>query len=124
MVWLTFTRTHTHTHTHTVLHKRQFVCLGILRRINSISVIQPRQFTNPCFLDHYQPVLNQSIILTLEGKSWCYTHNPERQGGKPLLPVLKTLVCRGWGSNPRPPAHLADAVTTRPMRRSYKRQTT
>ena len=29
-----------------------------------------------------------------------------------LLPVLKTLVCRSRGSNPRPPAHEADALTT------------
>ena len=29
------------------------VCLfGVLRRINSISVIQRQQFTNPCFLDY------------------------------------------------------------------------
>ena len=32
---------------------------------------------------------------------------------------LKTLVCRGRESNPRPPAHEADALTTRPPRRSY-----
>ena len=34
----------------------------------------------------------------------CYSHNIERQVGKPLLPV---------GSNPQPPAHEADALTTR-----------
>ena len=39
--------------------------------------------------------------------------NPERQGGKPLL-VFKTLICCGRGSNPRPPAHEVDALTTRP----------
>ena len=35
-------------------------------------------------------------------KSSSYSHNPERQVGKPLLPVLRTLVCCGRGSNPRP----------------------
>ena len=30
---------------------------------------------------------------------------------------LKTLVCRGRGSNPRPPAHEVDALTTKPQRR-------
>ena len=29
------------------------------------------------------------------GQLYCYSHNPERQAGKPLLPVLNTLVCRG-----------------------------
>ena len=57
------------------------------------------------------PTLNQSIILTLAGQSHCYSNNPEHQRGEPLLPVLKTLVCRGRGSNPRPPAHEADALT-------------
>ena len=33
---------------------RSSVCLfGVLRRINSISVILRRQFTNPCFLDNF-----------------------------------------------------------------------
>ena len=31
---------------------------------------------------------------------------------------LKTLVCRGLGSNPRPPANEVHALTTRPPRRS------
>ena len=35
---------------------------------------------------------------------------------------LKTLVCRGGGSNPRPPAPEVDAVTTRPPQRLSKRQ--
>ena len=42
-------------------------------------------------------------------------------GGKPPPPVFslfffffETLVCRGRGSNPRPPAHEADGLTTRP----------
>ena len=30
---------------------------------------------------------------------------------------LKALVCRGRGSNPLPPAHEADALTSRPSRR-------
>ena len=94
-----------------------FVLVGVLRRINSILVIQRRQFTNPYILGYFQPVLNQSIIPTLAGRSKCYSHNPERQGGKPLLPVLETLVCRGRGSNLRPPAHEADALTTWPLRR-------
>ena len=41
-------------------------------------------------------------------------------GEKPLLPVLKTLVCRGRGSNPRLPAHKADALTTRPGLKKLK----
>ena len=49
-------------------------------------------------------------------RPWCYSYNPERQGGKPLLSVLKTLICRGRGSNPRPPTHEADTLTTRPPR--------
>ena len=77
-----------------------------------------RQFTNLSFLDHFLPVLNQSIILTLAGQSMCYSHNPEIQRGKPLLSVLKTLVCRGPGSNQRPSVHKADALTTRPPRGS------
>ena len=50
----------------------------------------------------FKPVLNQSIILTLADRSWCYSHNPECQRGKPLLPILKSLVCGGLESNPRP----------------------
>ena len=61
-------------------------------------------------------ILNQSIILTLVGESYCYSHNPDRQGENPLLPVLKKLVCRGQESNSRPPAHEADALTNRPPR--------
>ena len=38
--------------------------------------------------------------------------------GKGTLPDLKTLACRGRGSNPRLPVHEADALTTRPPRRS------
>ena len=34
-------------------------------------------------------------------------------GGKPLLPALKTLVCHGRGSNPQPPSHKADTLITR-----------
>ena len=45
-----------------------------------------------------------------------YYHNPGRQWEKPLPPILKNLVCRG--SNPRPPAHEADTITTWPPRRS------
>ena len=37
----------------------------------------------------FQPVLYQSIFLTLTGQSWCYSHNPESQGVKSLLPVPK-----------------------------------
>ena len=38
-----------------------------------------------------------------------FSHNPECQGGKPLLPVfLKVLVCRGWISN----THLPLTMTT------------
>ena len=61
---------------------------------------------------------NQSIILTQLGQSLCYSHNPECQGGKPdcALPVLKTLVCHGRGSNPLPPTHEAEAQTTMPPR--------
>ena len=40
----------------------------------------------------------------------------DANGERPRLPVFKTLVCRGRGSNPRPPAHEADAVTTKPPR--------
>ena len=36
---------------------------------------------------------------------------PERHGGKPPLPVLKTLDCHSRGSNPRPPAHKVDTLT-------------
>ena len=36
----------------------------------------------------FLPVLRQSIILTLAGQSLSYSHNPERHGGKPLLPVF------------------------------------
>ena len=50
------------------------------------------------------------------GQSLRYSHNPERQGEKPLLPGLKTLVCRDWESNPRHPAHELDALTTRQQR--------
>ena len=57
----------------------------------------------------------ESIILTLASKSYYCSHNPEQQGGKPLLPVLKTLVCRSQGANPRPPAPLVDTLTTRPL---------
>ena len=32
------------------------------------------------------------------------------KGGKPLLPVVKTLVCRSQGLKPRPPAQEADAA--------------
>ena len=73
-----------------------FICLvGVLRCINSISVIKLRQFTNPCFLGYFLPVFHQSIILTLAGLSWCKFHNPKRRGGKPLLRLLKTLVAVG-----------------------------
>ena len=58
-----------------------------------------------------------TIFFTSTKTSQCYSHNHERQGGKPLPPVLKALVCRGRGSNPRPPAHEADSLTTRPPRR-------
>ena len=43
-------------------------------------------------------VLKQSIILTLAGQLLCYSHKPERQGEKPLLPVLKTLAGLDLGS--------------------------
>ena len=67
----------------------------------------------------FQPILNQSIVLTLTGQSWCYSHDPERQGKKQLLPVLKNLVGRGRGLNPRPipPVHEADDKAIRPLRR-------
>ena len=61
-----------------------------------------------------------TVILTLAGQSYFYSHNPERQGIKPLLPVLKTLVHRGRGSNPRPPANETDALTTRQPWRSKR----
>ena len=61
---------------------------------------------------------NQSIILTLAGQLYCYSNNPKHQGGKPLLPALKTLVCGGRGSNPQHPAHKADTLTTRPPQQS------
>ena len=38
--------------------KTQFCLFWVLRRINSISVIQRRQFTNPSLLDYFLPVLN------------------------------------------------------------------
>ena len=31
----------------------EFVLLGVLRRINSISVIERRQLASPCFLDYF-----------------------------------------------------------------------
>ena len=75
------------------------------------------------FPGQFQPVLHQSIIQTLAGQSKCYSHNSEHQGGKPLLPVLKTLVCRSRKSNPRPPAHKANALTTRlPWRCSLQKE--
>ena len=45
------------------------------------------------------------IILSAKGKSHYYQ-------------FLKTLVCRGRGSNPQPRAHEADALTTRPPQQS------
>ena len=93
------------------------VSLGFLRRINSISVIQRRQFTNPCFLDYFSGQNSTSSL------SWHWRASLSAipiflntKGGKPLLPVLKTLVFRGRGSNPRPPE--TDALTIRPPRRS------
>ena len=52
---------------------------------------------------------SQSVFKRLE----LQTRNNQGLFGK----WLKTLVCRGRGSNPRPPAHEADALTTRPSRR-------
>ena len=40
----------------------------------------------------------------------------------PLLRGLKTLVCHSRGSNPRPPAHEPNALTTRSLRRSRTKQ--
>ena len=82
---------------------------------------QWQQFTNPCFLDYFQLVPNQSIILTLEGQLYCYSHNPERQGGKPLLPILKTLVPCGLGLNPQTSTHEADTLPTRPPWRNIRK---
>ena len=42
---------------------------------------------------------------------------------KALLPVLKTLVCRGRGSNQQTPAHEADALTTRSLSQFEKKNT-
>ena len=42
------------------------------------------------FLTSAEPVHYPDTI----GQSYFYSHNPERQEGKPLLPVLKTL--RPW----------------------------
>ena len=56
----------------------------------------------------------------IKGQSNCYPHNSEHQVGKPLLPVLTTLVCGGQGSNPRPPAHETDALTNKPSQRSRR----
>ena len=41
--------------------------------------------------------------------------SPELQEEKPLLPVLKTFVCHGQGSNQWPCIHEADAVFYRPL---------
>ena len=54
-------------------------------------------------------IFNKSIILTLVGQSKCYFHNSERQGGKPLVPVFKNLVCCGRGLNPRPQTQEAES---------------
>ena len=72
------------------------------------------------FLDYFffKSAINQSIIPTLAGQSWCYSYDPVCQVAKSLPPVLKTLVCHGHGSNRRPLAHKEDALTTRPPRRS------
>ena len=49
-------------------------------------------------------------VVVLFPKSEC-------QGGKPLQLVLKTLVSRGWGSDPQPPTQKADALPNRlPLR--------
>ena len=54
----------------------------------------------------FEALLNQSIILALVGQSLCYFHNPEHQGGKPQIPVLKTLV-----------SHLSDQTNDLPLMR-------
>ena len=92
----------------------KLVCLfGVLRHINIYfsyltATVHYSMFPGQFF---FLPVLNQSFILTLAGQSYSYSYNPERREGKPLLPVLKTLVCRCRWSNPRPPAHEADALS-------------
>ena len=104
-----------------VLQLKPYACLfEVLRRVNSILVILRRQFTIPCFLYFFLLILNKSIILALAGQLYCFSRNPDRRGGKPLLPVLKTLTCRDRGPNPRPPAQ--EALTTRPPQRLKKKK--
>ena len=42
------------------------------------------------------------------------------KGEMPLIPVFKTLVCRGQESNPRLPTHKVDTLTTTPLRWSER----
>ena len=41
-----------------------------------------------------------SFFLIREFQSQCYSRNPERQGGKPLISLLNSLYDTHWGSNP------------------------
>ena len=93
----------------------RMVCLGLYAVSSVFQLFMGDISQNHVSWTIFLPVLNQSITPTLAGQSLCYSNNPERQVGKPLQPVLKTFVCHSRGSNPRPPAHEADA--TRPPRR-------
>ena len=73
-------------------------------------------------------IFNQHLISPLS-RHWQVSHNAipiilRCQGGKPLPLVLTTLVCCGQGSNPQPPAHEADALTTRPPPQSLTTRNT
>jgi len=51
-------------------------------------------------------------------QSWCYPLNAERLARKQPVPIFTPLVWCGRGSNPRPPDYEANALFTRPPRRS------
>ena len=55
-----------------------FVCLGFY----AVSTVFQLFNGDSSQIHASWTISDQSIILTLVGQSWCYSHNPERKGGK------------------------------------------
>ena len=74
----------------------------------------------PTYINHSRPLIPDGIHLFFLNKVWaereagpvliCWTLSKEASG----TIFITSLVWRGQGSNPRPPAHRANALTTEP----------
>ena len=79
----------------------------------------------PSYINHYRPLIPDGIHLFFLNEVWedrevwpvhiCWALSKEASG----TVCIMSLVWRGRGSNPRPPAHGANALTTKPPLLGY-----